>query len=974
MVLKESGRPMHIDEITRMLIHTGLWITSEKDPASFLRILLYTDIRDRGDKSVFVKTAPDTFTFREIKEIENDLSRASKTTEEDPKTKTSEPESYYYECVRMVLEKSGGGKPMHFKEITKIAQDLGLLSTHEKNPEKSMRFQVKIAIKQLKNQGVQPCLIYWGNGFVGLSKFIEGPSVHEVPSWSDSHSASAQLDSAETGEDARPGPASDEDVLNHRSENAGNSLANFAEKVLWELKGQPMHFSKIAKRALENGLAEGNVKIAESSMYIQIYNEIKRHLRRRVQPRFIPYGRGIVGLSKFNVSLPVDESPGSSEVQLVSAQLNSEETAKYIRPLPVSASNVFSPISSNTGYYFADCAEKVLLLNDGQPMHFRQITDIALKIGWLKPCDKNLYKSMMSQLSHEFKRQKRHGVQTRFVLHGHGFVSLSKSYFNSPVHERHCVSKANPASALQNFEENAEDAHLGLACASDGLNSLPSFAGYSLTDCAVIVLSEFGKGEPMHYISITNIALNNGLFVPGKKKPEYAMYSFIKSEIKRHEKIGVQPRFVLYRRGFVGLSKFNVSPPVHGISCGSEVKPESAVMDSAEAAGELRPDLAFSREVINPNSLRSGYSFTDCAEKVLLKFSERQSMHYKEITEIALENGWLVSRSKSPWELMINLVTKEIRRQEKKGVQPRFVLPCRGFVGLTKFSARSPLNEASCSFEVQPASEFLDSSETDADALPDPSSVGNFLIPSSDNAGFSFTDLAYKVLSEFSEGQPMHYREIAKKALENGLLASAGKMTEVSIYTQVISEITRHQKMGVQPKFILHGSGFVGLALSIEKRGMSSFIVSHIHKVRNALREKMLSLNPAEFEELICQLLTKMGFETDELTKLSTEEGFDVRGTLTACKVIRIKMAVQVRKCLTNIQAPHVQMLRGSLGSHEQGLIITAGSFTEDAVTEALQSGKTPVALMNGEQLARLMIEHQIGVRRSVCELFELDE
>jgi restriction system protein len=119
-----------------------------------------------------------------------------------------------------------------------------------------------------------------------------------------------------------------------------------------------------------------------------------------------------------------------------------------------------------------------------------------------------------------------------------------------------------------------------------------------------------------------------------------------------------------------------------------------------------------------------------------------------------------------------------------------------------------------------------------------------------------------------------------------------------------------------------------------------------------------------------------MGFEMVEVTKLSGDGGIDVRGTLVIGDVVRIKMAVQVKKwkLKNNIQAPVVQQVRGSLGVHEQGLIITTSDFSSGAVKEASQTNKTPIALMNGDQLVVLLMEYGIGVHRSTPDLFEIDE
>ena len=158
--------------------------------------------------------------------------------------------------------------------------------------------------------------------------------------------------------------------------------------------------------------------------------------------------------------------------------------------------------------------------------------------------------------------------------------------------------------------------------------------------------------------------------------------------------------------------------------------------------------------------------------------------------------------------------------------------------------------------------------------------------------------------------------------------------------------------------------------------GLAFQIEQHNHQVRIALRKRLLAMKPGEFEELVSQLLVEMGFEMVEVTKLSGDGGIDVRGTLVVGDVVRIKMAVQVKKwkLKNNLQAPVVQQVRGSLGAHEQGLIITTSDFSPGAVKEAAQPDKTPISLMNGEQLVMLLMEHGIGVHRSTPDLFDIDE
>ena len=85
-------------------------------------------------------------------------------------------------------------------------------------------------------------------------------------------------------------------------------------------------------------------------------------------------------------------------------------------------------------------------------------------------------------------------------------------------------------------------------------------------------------------------------------------------------------------------------------------------------------------------------------------------------------------------------------------------------------------------------------------------------------------------------------------------------------------------------------------------------------------------------------------------------------------------MAVQVKRWKHNMQAPVVRQVRGILGFHEQGLTVTTSDFGEGAKQEAIKPSATPISLMNGDELANLLVEHSIEVRRTSSEIIELGE
>jgi restriction system protein len=154
-----------------------------------------------------------------------------------------------------------------------------------------------------------------------------------------------------------------------------------------------------------------------------------------------------------------------------------------------------------------------------------------------------------------------------------------------------------------------------------------------------------------------------------------------------------------------------------------------------------------------------------------------------------------------------------------------------------------------------------------------------------------------------------------------------------------------------------------GLAFEIDK---------HNKAIRQKLKERLHNMHPADFEALIGELLVALGFDKVEVTNVSNDGGIDVRGTLVIGDVIRTRMAVQVKRWKTNVQAPIVQQVRGSLHAHEQGLIITTSGFSVGARKEANREGAVPIGLMDGEQLVTLLLENEIGVIRTSYNLFEI--
>jgi len=241
------------------------------------------------------------------------------------------------------------------------------------------------------------------------------------------------------------------------------------------------------------------------------------------------------------------------------------------------------------------------------------------------------------------------------------------------------------------------------------------------------------------------------------------------------------------------------------------------------------------------------------------------------------------------------------------------------------------------------------------------------------SAYLSFTDAAEYVLENQVQRRLLHYRDITERALAAGVLTSTGRTPEATMYSQIHAEVQRQTKRGEVPRFTKPEAGFIGLTRWLP-RGVVREIEAQNQRVRTKLHQRLLSLDPIEFEALVARLLSALGFEEVELTPAKGDGGIDVRGTLVVGEVIRTRMAVQVKRWKHNVHTPVIQQVRGSLGAHEQGLIITTSGFSAGARSEAERADATPVALMDGSQLVSVLIENDIGVRRDSYDLIKLEE
>jgi restriction system protein len=239
-------------------------------------------------------------------------------------------------------------------------------------------------------------------------------------------------------------------------------------------------------------------------------------------------------------------------------------------------------------------------------------------------------------------------------------------------------------------------------------------------------------------------------------------------------------------------------------------------------------------------------------------------------------------------------------------------------------------------------------------------------------SNLTYLDAAEKVLAETATRTPVSYRMITARAIEKGYLVPQGLTPESTMYVQLMTDVKRRAARGDEPRFTQKPDGLFGLAAWVDD-DLVTLIARHNRAIKAQLLVQVRELHWTEFEELIGLLLARIGFDV-LVTTPTADGGIDLTGVLVIGGVIETRMVVQAKHWAHNVQAPIVQQVRGALGAHDLGLIIATSDFSKGAREEASKPDRQPVALMAGDDLVSLLVEHQIGVRRANPDLLELTE
>lgn len=152
----------------------------------------------------------------------------------------------------------------------------------------------------------------------------------------------------------------------------------------------------------------------------------------------------------------------------------------------------------------------------------------------------------------------------------------------------------------------------------------------------------------------------------------------------------------------------------------------------------------------------------------------------------------------------------------------------------------------------------------------------------------------------------------------------------------------------------------------------------YIENLQKQLIVKLKEVDPIRFEKIVIELMEKMNYGVGSMTPMSHDGGID--GIINEDELGLEKIYLQAKRYSeSKVNEKEMQNFVGALGCSpvRKGVFITTSFFDEKAKKKAeIAQGKV-LRLIDGEELTKLMIKHNVGVQiqtRNYLDIKKIDE
>ncbi|KQT21445.1 restriction endonuclease [Chryseobacterium sp. Leaf404] len=144
------------------------------------------------------------------------------------------------------------------------------------------------------------------------------------------------------------------------------------------------------------------------------------------------------------------------------------------------------------------------------------------------------------------------------------------------------------------------------------------------------------------------------------------------------------------------------------------------------------------------------------------------------------------------------------------------------------------------------------------------------------------------------------------------------------------------------------------------------------HEITPSLLEVLQSVTPTGFEHICKRLLREHGFENVCVTQASHDGGIDGYGTLELNPFVSMKVLFQCKRYKGTVSRAQIGDFRNAMiGRADKGIILTTGTFSEEAKREASRDGAPPIELIDGKKLVELFEKVELGLKPKI--IYEVD-
>ncbi len=232
--------------------------------------------------------------------------------------------------------------------------------------------------------------------------------------------------------------------------------------------------------------------------------------------------------------------------------------------------------------------------------------------------------------------------------------------------------------------------------------------------------------------------------------------------------------------------------------------------------------------------------------------------------------------------------------------------------------------------------------------------------------------LLEQLLPPRSRGGAIPLRQLAEQGVRRVRAKVEIQTLQDALADAVRSEVVRARSERRRPRFALHGRGVSSTDWGLDpevlraEKELLAAATRHREAFQRSLGERLQSLPPRALSDLFSLLLNQLGFEEVQQVRRQGAHNQELHFSAIARSPSGDRAtAIILRRDGRDIGRERVIDLRGSLHHYagaQAGLLATTGQVLSGAREEAAVPNAAPVSLLDGATIARLCAQHGVGV------------